>query len=362
MAYSINYCAFHDRFERFKAALQEKYHQRTVSFGSGWLHASESYKADIYETGRSHLSCGNWKREDAGSGEILRRVISAVEISVPVENSKKQITNNLVSWDNRRGPSARSHQSLYQALSSTTERFTYESLLYDFYHDELPPRNAFNRLVDLAGKRYDFIAYLFFLKDWTQYLPISPANFNTAFSILDVGLKTSRRCSWDNYESYLNVIRQVRDALRDAGVDETRLIDAHSFCYILAKWDLRPASGSMTAFVPEPLAISGATLNGTKLVATHTTDGDAEVVDFDRLQRERAALGRRAEGIAIDAERERLRRAGHSDLADRIELVAGDHTKGYDIKSFNEDGTDRFIEAKAVRAQGDRISFYLTER
>ena len=48
-------------------------------------------------------------------------------------------------------------------------------------------------------------------------------------------------------------------------------------------------------------------------------------------------------------------------LAERIERVADGHTKGYNIKSFNGDGTDRFIEVKAVRQGESMVSFFLTE-
>jgi len=358
MSYALNHRAFHDQFKRFKAAVLALSHQPFVSFGTGLPRTWERYKDFIYDKGRSQLGVANWKQEEVGSGEILRRVISAIEIDVPDENQKKRVPNNLVDWDKRFGPEKRSHLSLYEAVDSTTNRFAYESLLYDFYREELSPEDAFGSLVEQAGKRYDFIAYLFFLKDWTRYLPISPANFDKAFAMLDVGLKTSQQCSWVNYQSYLNVIRQVRNALRDAGMDDVRLIDAHSFCYMLARMKL-PEVSATSPIVPEPLVIGAAAIDSPE--PTQPAPGGGGDVDFDWLRDERAALGGLAEDIAFDAEEERLRRAGRSDLAERIERVADDHTKGYDIKSFNDDGTDRFIEVKAVRAESHRMSFYLTE-
>jgi hypothetical protein len=358
----LNPVSFLEQFHRFKAAVAAHAESSGpfVSFGTGLPRKWERYKDVVYDEGRNLLGFEHWNQDEAGSGEILRRVIKAIEIDVPDENSRKRVPNNLVDWDSRYGPERRSHRSLYEALEGTTDRFAYESLLYDFYRDELPPEDAFAGLVEQAGRRYDFIAYLFFLKDWTCYLPISPANFDRAFAMLGVGLKTSQQCSWENYRVYIGVLRQVRDALREEGLDDVRLIEAHSFCYMLAKMELAEAPPVATP-VPEPLELLPATLTGTAPVAVPTTAGGGHVTDWDRQRDERAAVGKLAEYIALDAEKGRLVRAGRGDLADRIERVADDHTKGYDIKSFNENGTDRFIEVKAVRQEDGAVSFFLTE-
>lgn len=359
----LNPVTFLEQFGRFKAAVAA--HPESsgpfVSFGTGLPRKWERYKDVVYDEGRNLLGFERWQQDEIGSGTILRRVINAIEIDVADENSRKRVPNNLVDWDSRFGPEQRSHRSLHEALEGTTDRFAYESLLYDFYRDELPPDDAFSALVEQAGRRYDFVAYLFFLKDCTRYLPISPANFDKAFAMLGVGLKTAWKCSWDNYQAYLGVLRQVRDALREEdGLSDVRLIDAHSFCYMLAKMELAEAPPGVIP-VPEPLVITGAGQPGTRLLAAPSTAGHGQVVDWDRQRDEQAAVGRLAEYIALDAEKERLVRAGLADLASRVERVADDHTKGYDIKSFNDDGTDRFVEVKAVRQEDGAVSFFLTE-
>ena len=101
MSYTLNHRAFHDQFERFKAAVLAESHQPFVSFGTGLPRAWERYKDLIYDKGRNQLGYANWKQEGVGSGEILRRVISAIEIDVPDENSNKRVPNNLVDWDSR---------------------------------------------------------------------------------------------------------------------------------------------------------------------------------------------------------------------------------------------------------------------
>ena len=43
----------------------------------------------------------------------------------------------------------------------------------------------------------------------------------------------SKYCSWENYRSYLSVIRQVKDALEGSMNQNINLIDAHSFCWLI---------------------------------------------------------------------------------------------------------------------------------
>ena len=63
------------------------------------------------------------------------------------------------------------------------------------------------------------------------------------------------------------------------------------------------------------------------------------------------SLGLAGEEFIVKIEQERLRRAGHLDLANRVEHVSqtqGDYL-GFDIASFDEDGHDRLIEVKTTR-------------
>lgn len=82
----------------------------------------------------------------------------------------------------------------------------------------------------------------------------------------------------------------------------------------------------------------------------------ASVQSLNRLEVEarNRSLGSAGEEFIIRYEHERLRRAGHQRLADRVEHVArtvGDGL-GYDILSFEENGQERFIEVKTTRLGG----------
>lgn len=75
------------------------------------------------------------------------------------------------------------------------------------------------------------------------------------------------------------------------------------------------------------------------------------------------ALGRAGEEFVLGFERRRLERAGCDDLAAKVRWVAhldGDGF-GYDIRSFDTDGQDRFLEVKTT-CGNERTPFWITRR
>lgn len=85
------------------------------------------------------------------------------------------------------------------------------------------------------------------------------------------------------------------------------------------------------------------------------------VVDYLAIEARNRALGRAGEEFVVNFERARLIRDGRSSLADRVEHVAmsrGDGL-GFDVLSFNADGSERPIEVKTT-AFGKETPFYVT--
>ena len=87
------------------------------------------------------------------------------------------------------------------------------------------------------------------------------------------------------------------------------------------------------------------------------------VSPFDYLRREAAnqVLGRQGESLILEYEKSRLVDAGKASLAEKVEhssVVHGDGL-GYDIRSYETNGTDRFIEAKTTK-YGKNTPFYVT--
>ena len=73
------------------------------------------------------------------------------------------------------------------------------------------------------------------------------------------------------------------------------------------------------------------------------------------------SLGDAGEALVMEYERARLLRAGKDQLARNVEQVSktvGDHA-GYDIRSYEITGRDRFVEVKATR-YGKLTPFYIS--
>ena len=141
--------------------------------------------------------------------------------------------NNLVQWQSRYGDDKRPHHPLYEAKKQPKKAKIIEEILFKFYH-HADVEASFNELINIFGKKYALIAYLFFAKDNSKYLPIAPSYFDNAFRLLGVEFKTSKRCSWENYSQYINLISELKVMLSEALSSEVSILDAHSFTWMLS--------------------------------------------------------------------------------------------------------------------------------
>lgn len=84
-------------------------------------------------------------------------------------------------------------------------------------------------------------------------------------------------------------------------------------------------------------------------------------VNYLEREARNQSLGEAGEQFIINFERARLIRAGKESLAERIEQVSATvgPSAGFDIKSFEENGTDRYIEAKTTK-YGKSTPFFVT--
>lgn len=84
-------------------------------------------------------------------------------------------------------------------------------------------------------------------------------------------------------------------------------------------------------------------------------------IDYIERERRNRDLGKAGEEYVVELERDRLQNQGFPELADQVEWVAktrGDGL-GYDVLSFDTDGTERYIEVKTTK-QGKSLPFYLS--
>ena len=110
-----------------------------------------------------------------------------------------------------------------------------ESLWKFYFSEEISEQEFFNRFIEIVNKKYSLVAYLFFIKDKSKYLPLATNTFDDFFSETEIDLRTSKKCSWENYYSYISVMEYIRSFLRENLDSDATLIDAHSFVWILER-------------------------------------------------------------------------------------------------------------------------------
>lgn len=215
---------FERQFEAFKMFVEEQSGSTFTSFASNWYTENqEGYKYEVHRAARDALSYQTWKKADIGSGKIVSAVIKSIELP----------DNNLVPWDSRHGVNARPHKPLFEAKNTHDTLSKVEECFFNLYHEEQDEK-SFTELVGIFGGTYPLLAYFFFLKDRSKYLPIRPTYFDLAFKYLGADFKTNRRCSWENYLIYIALIDELKTKLTESLSREITLLDAHSFAWILA--------------------------------------------------------------------------------------------------------------------------------
>lgn len=244
--FSFNFSTLYQRFQQLVTA-RTKGHPFT-SFQEGLAATWEDYKPKLRDYALTILALENWTEAGIGSGTILGHVIDAIEI----QDSRRNLTNNLVFWQNRYGHANRNHHVLIEAQTNPKLGKEIERLLYALYVGGGDEGELFEELSTITGGKYALLAYLYFLKDMDRFTPIQPTGFDRLFREMGINFSTLRQCGWENYSVFLDLLQQMRPMIaREAGLTSVRLIDAHSFCWIFstlitmeAEGDLMPAAGS----------------------------------------------------------------------------------------------------------------------
>lgn len=192
-----------------------------ISFrdSNGFLGREEDYKSHIAEEARKEMKFNIWKESWIGTGRIAECARKAFGRSGNLVNKNQQIDfKNRLSPDNDR----------YRPEA--------ERVLYDIYCNRFCDESiAFSNAIKVFGVKYDTIAFLFFLKDDSRFLPISTSHFDKGFSLLGIDYTTSFRCSWENYQGFISIIKEIRTVMENVLPMQgtPRLIDAHSFVWII---------------------------------------------------------------------------------------------------------------------------------
>lgn len=344
----INNNKLHYRFQQFLEFYKKTKKIEITSFKQV---EQERYKRKTWSEANERLKLSDWNTDIIGKGIIIENVINAIEI-----DERSDIVNNFMDWKPGRTIRERKHQKLIDAIETKANIYQFENAFYNFYVNDknIPDKKSMEIFINLFGKKYDFIAYLFFIKDDRMYLPIKPKFFKTAFDLLDIKLKLAKQCSWDNYSRFLEINNEIKKFLNNQIQGEIRLVDAHSFLWILAT--IKEITNIelhnqvvFKEFVP---------------VCPQQTDNkkkSSAKIDFERLDEKKRISGELAENSALKYERKLVKSYGFKDEISKVKLVSEDNRLGYDIISIDKEKRPKFIEVKAVQ-KGNTKTFYITEK
>lgn len=341
---------FETVFESFKAYIKELSGKPFVNFSSGYMHFREAYKMEIRSAALLLMDTKNWDESNVGSGQILKKLISAIEIK----------GNNLVQIHHKWGPYSAEHSALIKIYEEKTDLENVEGLLYKFYTSSVNNEQYFESFKQLFGARFSLIVYLFFLKDDRKFLPISTTNFQFAFKQIGLDIKLKSRANWSTYLSFLNRVKEVQQLIEVQLDEQIGLIDAHSFLWIIGyrnrfkNWLDKQDHRELPQIVESAISPKN-TRQVTKRIVQDSIL-PVSSIDFATIEESRRQSGRKAEELVIAYERDKLNAAGREDLAARVLDCSNRLGMGYDVLSFTIEGIEKHIEVKNCNSN----SFYVT--
>lgn len=172
----------------------------------------EDYKRLVAEKAVEVLKSDAWVESDIGEGTIGDHAIKAVKRN-----------DNLI---------GRFQVTVFSEKVKEDYSIS-ERILFDLYHEH-KAEDCFEEICKLFGRKYDLIAYLYFILDPSRYLPLRSSIFDGIFKKLEIDLQTTGCCSWDNYQEYLSTLSEIQNIMKDYfQKDDIDLLDAHSFLWTI---------------------------------------------------------------------------------------------------------------------------------
>lgn len=348
---------FEKVYQEFKTRLESDSNIELVDFKTHpFIDVNENYKYGVLDNARENLRLRNWTADKIGDGRIIKSVKNSIQ---PTTTFKfKKYTNNLIDWRKKDD---------FKKLKPTIEN---EKLLFDFFKSKIKDENAFDRFNDI-GFTYQLIAYLFFIKNAQKYMPISQVRFDKIFDYLNLNFQTSHNISWENYSTYIDILKSFKIHLSKIHENIT-LLDAHSFLWIYGSQycykekdltpapSLHPASSKPSVKPKEPQISEMETYQPKKSLEIEEIPDEESEVDFIERHKKLMEIGAKAEDFVLKNEIEFLKSQGLQSLADKVRKVSFNPSLGCDILSFDISGKQKQIEVKAISTYKHSRSFIIT--
>lgn len=188
----------------------------SVYFDKGIVEEQEGYKKELALKAQRILDISTWNKSQIGSGNISTAVKSVMRIQYGNK------PHNLVDY--------RDKDNFDEIVDA--DRIGSETLFYEIYcgKDE---GAAFQHAVDFFGEKYPIISFLFFIKDYSKFVPLRPNIFMDKFSAIGIDTDCLKKCSWESYKECISILEEVQLFLMDELNDNSiTLLDAHSFVWM----------------------------------------------------------------------------------------------------------------------------------
>lgn len=189
-----------------------------ISFKDGVPNDEEGYKKCILEKAEVIKKKIDWTDPHLiGSGKLHAMAMEL--LAIHTDSNRIQ---NLVDY----------HDVLtFCDLLLTAKCKDIEKALYLLYAENRD-MEAFMLLSHVLKKKYALISYFFFLKDSKKYQVVRPDNAAKRFSLIDAPVNCTLNCTWENYQLFNSVLKEVQSFLGAQMNDEVTLTDAHSFVWM----------------------------------------------------------------------------------------------------------------------------------
>lgn len=244
---------------------------------SPFIDKDENYKYAVSEQAKESLGQQWWKQTDIGTGKIQEKVKEAIKTKLIYKYQYHN--NNLVDWRKR------------DDFAKLSKSVTLETILFNFYKNKTKDSEVFEEFLKL-GLSYQLIAYLYFIKDKNRYLPITQERFDEIFELIGIPeFRTSGRASWDNYNEFIDIVKQTREFLKTKDRNSS-LLDAHSFLYVLGsqmKEEKYAFTSSVNSGIKKPSLAKSAEIKVDQelpLAVDNTFIGDKKIFNDEILAEE----------------------------------------------------------------------------
>jgi hypothetical protein len=326
------------KFVDFKNGSKGK--ERVNFMEEGCLAKEEGYKSGVWDDANNKLGWAEWDNSIIGTGEIAMRMKEA--ITVPENNLVHQIQKD----------------KFKEILGVVAKRHSVEQALFDIYKSD-DCKKAFVNATKVFGKNYDLVSFLLFIKDRERFLPVRSSLTERSFTNLGIEYKMAQKVSWENYNGYLKIIDWLKTQLYDYTDSDyvLSLLDVHSFVWIVGERQFIEWYEESPTSATEPKAATAFDLTPAKYNPQLTGRLVAENHYIKNGERNKK-IGNAGEKFVFENEQKKVRGDGLGLVPEWKASKEGDGL-GYDILSYDEKGSEIYIEVKTTTGKKD-TEFYFT--